>query len=87
MNTHRLPLDRAHTTREHPGESIDDTRNWTGLGLIGLGTATLGMALVAAGEPRIRLRHQQGPLVLRRVFSPSRMWAARGRRLLYVRSV
>ncbi len=36
MNTHRLPLDRAHTTREHPGESIDDTRNWPGLGLIGL---------------------------------------------------
>ncbi|MBM4558597.1 hypothetical protein [Prescottella equi] len=49
MNTHRLPLDRAHTTREHPGESIDDTRNWPGLGLIGLGIATLGMALVAAG--------------------------------------
>ena len=49
MSTHRLPLDWAHTTRDHPGESIDDTRNLPGYGVIELGIATLGMALVAAG--------------------------------------
>lgn len=49
MSEHRLPIDRAHTSREHSGEAIDDTRNWPGYGLVGLGIATLGMALVAAG--------------------------------------
>lgn len=49
MSEHRLPIDPAHTSREHPGEAIDDTKNWPGYGLIMLGIATLGMTLVAAG--------------------------------------
>ena len=49
MSEHRLPIDRTHTIRQHPGEAIDDAKNWPGFGLIGLGIATLGMALVAAG--------------------------------------
>lgn len=44
-----LPIDQAHTTREHPGEAIDDSRNWPGYGLVFLGIATMGMTLVAAG--------------------------------------
>ena len=43
----------AHPTRipprDHPGEAIEDTRNWPGYGLIGVAIVTLGMALVAAG--------------------------------------
>lgn len=39
----------ATVAREHPGEAIEDTRNWPGYGLIGVAIVTLGMTLVAAG--------------------------------------
>ncbi|WP_433607848.1 hypothetical protein [Prescottella agglutinans] len=39
----------AAVAREHPGEAIEDTRNWPGYGLIGVAIVTLGMTLVAAG--------------------------------------
>ncbi|WP_164873386.1 hypothetical protein [Rhodococcus xishaensis] len=35
--------------RDHPGEAIEDSRNWPGYGLIGIAIVTLGMTLVAAG--------------------------------------
>jgi len=43
------PRDLAHTTREHPGEAIEDARNWPGYALIGVAIVTLGLTLVAAG--------------------------------------
>ncbi|MFD1812264.1 hypothetical protein [Rhodococcus gannanensis] len=43
------PRDLAHTTREHPGESIEDSRNWPGLILVALGMAALGLTLTGAG--------------------------------------
>lgn len=43
------PRDLAHTTREHPGEAIEDSRNWPGYGLIGIAIVALGLTLVAAG--------------------------------------
>lgn len=43
------PRDLAHTTREHPGEAIEDARNWPGYALIGIAIVTLGLTLVAAG--------------------------------------
>ncbi|WP_305091587.1 hypothetical protein [Prescottella sp. R16] len=50
-NTHpsQDPRDLAHTTREHPGEAIADSRNWPGYALIGIAIVTLGLTLVAAG--------------------------------------
>ncbi len=41
MNTND-PRDLAHTTREHPGEAIEDARNWPGYALIGVAIVTLG---------------------------------------------
>ncbi len=43
------PRDLAHTTREHPGEAIQDSRNLPGYALIGIGIIALGLTLVAAG--------------------------------------
>ncbi|CAM3051044.1 membrane protein [Prescottella defluvii] len=43
------PRDLAHTTREHPGEAIEDSRNWPGYALIGIAIVALGLTLVAAG--------------------------------------
>lgn len=43
------PRDLAHTTREHPGESIEDSRNWPGYLLVAIGMLSLGLTLVAAG--------------------------------------
>ncbi|QCQ91363.1 hypothetical protein [Rhodococcus sp. SGAir0479] len=43
------PRDLAHTTREHPGEAIEDARNWPGYALIGVAIVALGLTLVAAG--------------------------------------
>ncbi|KAF0846905.1 hypothetical protein [Nocardia caishijiensis] len=45
---HEFP-DESRTMRPHAGESIEDTRNWPGLILIGLGLALLGITLTAAG--------------------------------------
>lgn len=45
---HQFP-DDARTTRSHAGESIEDTRNWPGLVLVGIGLALLGLTLTAAG--------------------------------------
>lgn len=44
-----LPIDDAHTNRSHVGEAIADGRGYPGYILIGIGLATLGLALVAAG--------------------------------------
>ncbi|MFQ6395372.1 hypothetical protein ACLMAJ_18135 [Nocardia sp. KC 131] len=41
--------DTSRTTRSHAGESIEDTRNWPGLILMGVGIALLGLTLTAAG--------------------------------------
>ncbi|MFD5178059.1 hypothetical protein ACFWM1_19785 [Nocardia sp. NPDC058379] len=41
--------DDQRTTRSHAGETIEDTRNWPGLILIGLGLVMVGLALTAAG--------------------------------------
>lgn len=43
------PRDLAHTTREHPGEAIADSRNWPGYALVAVGIIALGLTLVAAG--------------------------------------
>ncbi len=43
------PVDDEHTNRSHVGEAISDGRNYPGYLLIGLGLATLGLTLVAAG--------------------------------------
>ncbi|MFB7874459.1 MULTISPECIES: hypothetical protein [unclassified Nocardia] len=45
---HNFP-DDERTTRSHAGESIEDTRNWPGLILIGLGLVLVGLTLTAAG--------------------------------------
>nr|WP_181697198.1 hypothetical protein [Nocardia sp. GTS18] len=45
---HEFP-DDSRTIRPHAGESIEDTRNWPGLILIGVGLALLGITLTAAG--------------------------------------
>lgn len=44
-----LPVDDDRTNRSHVGEAITDGRNYPGYLLIGLGLATLGFTLVAAG--------------------------------------
>lgn len=44
----RFP-DDARTTRPHAGESIEDTRNWPGLALVGVGLVLLALTLTAAG--------------------------------------
>ncbi|QBJ96147.1 hypothetical protein ERC79_09295 [Rhodococcus sp. ABRD24] len=41
--------DPSDFERVHPGEAIEDARNWPGYALIGISIVTLGMALVAAG--------------------------------------
>ncbi|AXK84830.1 hypothetical protein IU443_03095 [Nocardia farcinica] len=41
--------DHARTMRSHAGEAIEDTRNWPGMILVGLGIVTVGLTLVAAG--------------------------------------
>ncbi|MGF7121504.1 hypothetical protein AB4Z09_05005 [Rhodococcus sp. TAF43] len=43
------PRNSSGRVHEHPGEAIEDTRNWPGYALVGIGIVTLGMALVAAG--------------------------------------
>lgn len=45
---HHFPDDQR-TTRPHAGESIEDTRNWPGLILIGLGLILVGVTLTAVG--------------------------------------
>lgn len=42
-------VDNERTNRSHGGEAITDGRNYPGYLLIGLGLATLGFTLVAAG--------------------------------------
>lgn len=42
-------VDNERTNRSHVGEAITDGRNYPGYLLIGLGLATLGLTLVAAG--------------------------------------
>ncbi|WP_378730975.1 hypothetical protein [Nocardia brasiliensis] len=41
--------DYTRTSRSHVGESIEDTRNWPGIILVGLGLVGLGLTLTAAG--------------------------------------
>ncbi|MEV6426487.1 hypothetical protein [Nocardia sp. NPDC051463] len=45
---HDFP-DDSRTTRTHAGESIEDTRNWPGIILFGVGIALLALTLTAAG--------------------------------------
>ncbi|MFQ6331818.1 hypothetical protein ACLMAL_37665 [Nocardia sp. CWNU-33] len=45
---HDFP-DDSRTTRTHAGESIEDTRNWPGIILFGIGIALLALTLTAAG--------------------------------------
>ncbi len=44
-----VPVDNERTNRSHVGEAITDGRNYPGYLLVGLGLATLGLTLVAAG--------------------------------------
>lgn len=41
--------DKGNTYRAHAGEGIQDTRNWPGIILMGLGLAFLGITLTVAG--------------------------------------
>ncbi|HLS79433.1 MAG TPA: hypothetical protein VK083_21850 [Nocardia sp.] len=41
--------DHVRTSRSHAGESIEDTRNWPGMFLVGLGIVTVGLTMTAAG--------------------------------------
>ncbi|WP_336082611.1 hypothetical protein [Nocardia sp. SSK8] len=45
---HKFP-DTERTTRSHAGESIQDSLNWPGLLLIGVGIVLLAATLTAAG--------------------------------------
>ncbi|MFE7799700.1 hypothetical protein [Nocardia sp. NPDC057440] len=45
---HDFP-DDSRTTRTHAGESIEDTRDWPGIILFGVGIALLALTLTAAG--------------------------------------
>ncbi|WP_328402006.1 hypothetical protein [Nocardia sp. NBC_00403] len=45
---HDFP-DDSRTTRTHAGESIEDTRNWPGIILFGIGIALIALTLTAAG--------------------------------------
>lgn len=41
--------DSTRTTRPHAGESLEDTRNWPGLVLAGIGIIMVALTLTAAG--------------------------------------
>jgi len=41
--------DHTRTTRSHAGEALEDTRNWPGMFLVGLGIVTVGLTVTAAG--------------------------------------
>ncbi|MFG1771985.1 hypothetical protein [Nocardia salmonicida] len=46
---HKFP-DTERTTRSHAGESIQDSLNWPGLLLVGIGIVMLAATLTAAGS-------------------------------------
>ncbi|MGK8522464.1 hypothetical protein ACRS6B_13305 [Nocardia asteroides] len=46
--SHSFP-DDTRTNRTHAGESIEDTRNWPGMILVGIGIVTIALTLTAAG--------------------------------------
>ncbi|MFD6396574.1 MULTISPECIES: hypothetical protein [unclassified Nocardia] len=46
---HKFP-DTERTTRSHAGESIQDSLNWPGLFLVGVGIVMLAATLTAAGS-------------------------------------
>ncbi|MFC8529331.1 hypothetical protein [Nocardia sp. NPDC057227] len=48
VSGHSFP-DGSRTTRQHAGEALEDTRNWPGMILVGLGIVLVGLTLVAAG--------------------------------------
>lgn len=41
--------DHTRTTRSHAGEVIEDTWNWPGMFLVGIGIVTVGLTMTAAG--------------------------------------
>ncbi|WP_067860836.1 hypothetical protein [Nocardia shimofusensis] len=41
--------DHTRTSRSHAGEIFEDTRNWPGMFLVGLGIVTVGLTMTAAG--------------------------------------
>lgn len=47
--SHETFPDHARTVRTHAGESIEDTRNWPGIILVGIGVVTVALTLTAAG--------------------------------------
>ncbi|MFD3745621.1 hypothetical protein [Nocardia sp. NPDC058633] len=46
---HKFP-DTERTTRSHAGESIQDSLNWPGLLLVGIGIVMIAATLTAAGS-------------------------------------
>jgi len=45
---HHFPDDQR-TTRSHAGEALEDTRNWPGIIMVGLGLVCVALTLTAAG--------------------------------------